>query len=380
MKKPSIKPLLSALTSLPSLVCLASLPMLSCADAPSPQPPPSPTGIAIPESGAYTGAYIDFGDGEDQVTLEAIEDFEEKVGKKQAIIAFGSFWGRQSFPHQQMNIVRAYGAIPLVYWSPWDMPFMQKRGPDRFSLDRILAGEWDEYIDRWAEDAKNYGHPFFVAWGLEMNGTWFPWSGHFYGAGQKIPGTEDAFLGPDTFKRAYRHIVDRVRARGASNILWVYHANNYSYPWEKWNTIASYYPGDDYVDWLGLSVYGKQFRNNTWSHYKDLLDYPYRDITSIAPDKPLMIAEWGVGEFPDSGDKGAWIADAFRLMRQDYPKIKTAIFWHERWQNEDGSFSNLRVHSSQGSLDAYREGVAHDHWLPEPIWNFDNKSQKKLTK
>src|SRR5439155_9812431 len=43
--------------------------------------------VIIPERGAYTGAFMDFGDEEDDVTLEIIEDFEQMVGKHQAIIA-----------------------------------------------------------------------------------------------------------------------------------------------------------------------------------------------------------------------------------------------------------------------------------------------------
>ena len=68
----------------------------------------------------------------------------------------------------------------------------------------------------------------FVSLCNEMNGDWFPWSGVFYGAGQPIAGTDPPrYVGPEYFKRAYRYIVDRVRARGASNILWVLHLNNF---------------------------------------------------------------------------------------------------------------------------------------------------------
>ncbi len=52
--------------------------------------PNGPVEIVIPERGAYTGAFMDFGDAEDDVTLEVIEDFEQMVGKHQAIIASSS--------------------------------------------------------------------------------------------------------------------------------------------------------------------------------------------------------------------------------------------------------------------------------------------------
>ena len=48
-----------------------------------------------------------------------------------------------------------------------------------------------------------------------MNGTWFPWSGYFYGCGKELG--DNLFEGPGLFKKAYRHVVDRVRAAGADN-------------------------------------------------------------------------------------------------------------------------------------------------------------------
>jgi hypothetical protein len=82
-----------------------------------------------------------------------------------------------------------------------------------------------------------------------------------------------------------------------------------------------------------------------------------------------MLAEWGVAESHKAGeDKGAWIAGAFQDMSSHYPRLKAAVFWHERWQNEDESYSNLRVNSSRGSLKAYKEGVVNPFWLGRPEW------------
>ena len=51
-----------------------------------------------------------------------------------------------------------------------------------------------------------------------------------------------------------------------------------------------------------------------------------------------------------------------------YPRLKAAVFWHERWQNSDESYSNLRVNSSPGALKAYRQGVANPFWLDHPAF------------
>jgi hypothetical protein len=81
-----------------------------------------------------------------------------------------------------------------------------------------------------------------------------------------------------------------------------------------------------------------------------------------------MIAEWATGEFPFSDvrpgmRKPAWTRQALDLFRTRYPRIKAAVYWHERWQNPDQSYSNLRVNSSIESLNAYRDSVAHPDWL-----------------
>ncbi|MFI0348227.1 MAG: glycoside hydrolase family 26 protein [Chthoniobacterales bacterium] len=329
--------------------------------------------LSIPTQGAYTGAYVDFGEGEDHVTLETIENFEHLVGKHQAIIGSSSFWARQNFPTDQINLIRSYGAVPLIYWSPWDAPFDQDRGPDRFSLDKILDGTWDHYIDAWADAAKALPEQFFVSFGCEMNGTWFPWSGTFYGKGKSLSSDKKSksppWAGPEKFKKAYRYVVDRVRARGANNVLWVFHVNNYSYPNTPWNLAAAYYPGPSYVDWLGMSLYGKQYADEDWATFKPLLDWPYKELCKLDPNKPIMLAEWGVAEPHGAGDKGAWFSEGFRAISSgDYPRLKAAVIWHERWQNEDGTFSNLRVNSSQSALKGYREGVANPFWIDRPEW------------
>jgi len=81
-----------------------------------------------------------------------------------------------------------------------------------------------------------------------------------------------------------------------------------------------------------------------------------------------MIAEWATGEFPLSVNepgirKTEWIKQGLDLFRTHYPRVKAAVYWHERWQNPDQSYSNLRVNSSVESLNAYREGVSNANWL-----------------
>lgn len=320
--------------------------------------------LVIPQKGVYNGAYIDFGETEDHVTSNAITHFESLTGKRLAIVAFSSYWGENFFPATQLKIIQKSGALPLIFWSPWEPPYEQSR-PNKLNLAMILAGKYDSYIDYWADAAKSYGKPIFVSWGLEMNGDWFPWSGAFHGAGKKINGK---YLGPETYKNAYRYIVDRVRAQGATQIIWVFHVNGYTEPQVSWNQMAQYYPGANYVDWLGLSAYGKQFSHENWFSAAESMDNYYHELSLIDPNKPIILAEWGIGEFPKSGSKAQYIHDALERILFRYSRMKAAIFWHERWQNENNTFSDLRVNSSPAALNAYRLGISNPLWLDRIMW------------
>lgn len=331
-----------------------------------------------PTTGAYTGVFLgseeesDKSTAENNVTLDCIENFESMVGKHQALIAFSSFWGEQNFPTEAATIVMRHHCVPLIFWSPWDAPYEQNHGPDRFSLEKILAGQWDTYIDAWADKAKELDAPLCVSFGNEMNGDWFPWSGYYNGA--EDPAKDgNGHAGPETFKSAYRYVVDRVRKRAATNVLWVFHVNNFSAPEENWNAMKEYYPGDDYVDWLGVSVYGQQFPHTEWKTFHSVFSDPYTELASVTPEKPIMITELGVGEFPHEsgtifgGDKGAWITDALKQIETQYPRVHAVVYWNERWQNPSGEYSNLRVNSSPAAITAYKEGIAGPFWLDQPI-------------
>ena len=317
--------------------------------------------LTVPPSGAYTGAYVDFGETEDHVTAGAIRAFEKLVGKHQAIVGSSSFWGRGGFPTENVRTIAEYGAVPLIYWSPWGPPYEQGRhvDPGPWSLRHIAAGDCDAYIDRWAAAARDCGQPLLVSFACEPNSDWFPWSGIDNGG---------ATAGPDLYKRAYRHAVDRVRAAGAANVAWVFHANSGSHPEKPWNALAEYYPGADYVDWLGISVYGQITPGrDSWDEWAEDMDQAYGQLCALDSGKPVMLAEWGVGEFDDPGSKARLIKDAFAgLNGGKYPRIKAAVFWHEPWQNKDESWSNLRVNSSPTALKAYQQGVANAFWLDRP--------------
>lgn len=77
--------------------------------------------------------------------------------------------------------------------------------------------------------------------------------------------------------------------------------------------MEDYYPGSDYVDVLGLSVYnwGTSRPWSNWRSFSDIIR-PYYDRIAKLGNQPIWIAEMGCT--PSGGDKAAWVHDMWKYM------------------------------------------------------------------
>ncbi len=249
---------------------------------------PSPAGI-------YISAFPDFGATEDEVSLARIFSFEELVGKPVGWAYFSHNWYRgREFPWNAVNVLREFGRLPFVR-----LMLRSHHGAvdPVFTLRALLDGKFDSDLARWADEAKKYFGALCMEFGTEMNGDWFPWSGASNGGGKTNGyGDPDYPDGPERFRDAYRRIINIFRAHGATNVTWFFHADANPSPKESWNRMEKYYPGDDYIDWVGLSVYGPQTVKEPYVKFVDVLRPAYEELTKFAPSKPLSILEWGITE------------------------------------------------------------------------------------
>ena len=323
--------------------------------------------LAIPETGTYTGVCIDFGGEDGHVSRAAIEKFEKKAGKHPAVIAYEDSWGEQHFSEKTARAITEYGAVPLIFWSPWDKPYTTGRIPDKFNLYNILGGMWDDYIDQWAEAAKNFGNPLLISWGFEMNGDRFPWSVYYYGGGQNdFTQKASGYFGPELFKQAYRYVVNRVRAKGVHNIQWVFQIASDAYPSGRWNRYVVYYPGSKYVDWLGLSFDGNSPGVTHGDAFYRMFKKPYDELRKMDPSKPVMIARWGTGIYPAAKNKSVWLQKAFADLKEHFPRIKMAVYQHERIKSKNAPNDNSRNGSSSEALKVYRQEMENPYWIGVP--------------
>jgi beta-mannanase len=285
--------------------------------------------------------------------MQVATDFEQAVsgGKTMSIIHFGQPWFDCStspctpytFPYGPMNNIRAAGAIPMLSWSSQSM---QSGVTDpQFTLAKIINGDYDSFITQFAEAAKSWGHPFFLRFDWEMNGTWFPWSEGVNGntAGQ--------------FVQMWRHVHDIFTAVGATNVTWVWCPNVSQSP----ANLAELYPGHGYVDWTGLDGYnygpagpdGSSYTGQgaTWSTFDQLFRGSYDALAAMAPTKPIMIGE--TASVVDGGSKAQWLTDMLNeLSSPTYAQVGALVYY----DRVDGSY-NWPLTSSTSAAQAFAAGI-----------------------
>ncbi|WP_457676613.1 glycoside hydrolase family 26 protein [Thiolapillus sp.] len=251
--------------------------------------------LAVPERGFYHAAFPDLGGTEDMVDARRIHEFERLAGKPLAWIYFSNNWyDRIRFPVNEVALINNLGKLPFIRMMPRSG---FEEGPDPvYDLQAIIDGDFDEALSRWARDAAATGIPLLVEFGTEMNGDWFPWSGWYNGAGETRGYGDPALAdGPERFRDAYRHVVDICDAQGAHNITWFFHVDAEGSPRASWNRVENYYPGDEYVDWVGVSVYGPQEADEDYREFSDILDEIYPRLVELT-DRPVAILEFAVTE------------------------------------------------------------------------------------
>ncbi len=258
-----------------------------------------------------------------------VDAYEAAVGRTVAWVGFAHEWqtdGR-AFPAEVAISIRNRGATPLIFLNLRSVDVIdeaQQQVESLYTLDAILSGQFDSDFVTWADGAKSFGSELIVDWGWEMNGDWATWNG-IHNGGQSE--------GPQRFQQAYRHIVELMRSRGASNIRWAFHVNFPEYPEEPWNAFENYYPGDDVIDYIGVSIYGTQSPiDESFPSFTSNMDSAYSRLVEMAPQKPVYVFEFGTSANP-LGDQAQWADDALAdILSGRWPAVRSFAWWNDYWE------------------------------------------------
>lgn len=257
----------------------------------------------------------------DNQAIESFEpfiDFEDSLHTTFPLVHLYTAWGskpEEQFPETQVKAIIAMGSVPLITWEPWLTDFDPAQWPqlrklelrDKGGMSDVARGKYDKYIEQWASDVKDIYTPVFLCVGQEMNDPYrYPW-------GPQNNSAKD-------FKAAWRHIYNVFKTIGARNVIWVWS------PHPAYGYYDAYYPGKEYVDYVGISVlnYGTVASWSKWWTFTEILGSHYKELTKFK--KPLMITEFGCLSI--GGNRSTWFKEALTELPLLYPAVKALLFFH----------------------------------------------------
>jgi beta-mannanase len=274
-------------------------------------------GILVPAQGALLGHYYGAG---------SIADTDARIGRKPAVHLTYYNWSDDWMASSATAFDFSHGRIPLVNWEPFDVNF-----------DDIISGALDSTIAARADEAAQNGQKFFLDFAAEMNEE-EGWGGH----------------DPAKYIAAWRHIHDIFIAHGATNVVWAWCPNVTDSDGAP--PTMAYYPGDSYVDWVGVDGYnwGTSDPDFGWQSFKDVFSDIYPQLAGTG--KPIIIGEMASDEV--GGSKAQWINGIIPTLKNNFPQIK-AVVWFDidkerHWQ----------INSSPASLAAYQRMAQNPYFNP----------------
>lgn len=195
------------------------------------------------------------------------------------------------------------GAIPLVNYKPAGQMGLT-------AYNSILAGNQNGSIDQTADHIKAYGKPMWLAPMHE-------------------PENDDTGGADDEYARAFRYIVERIRARGVTNAVIVWDMMGFNGHGARYPTL---YPGDDVVDWIGYDPYVRTTASvDTWAEFLNLGaggGFPGMYAWSAPKGKPIMLCEWGLGSpVVPSVPTSLFGSTQMAALIRDFPLLKALVYW-----------------------------------------------------
>jgi len=270
---------------------------------------------SLPESPAsYLGVY----ETGPPHTYQPVADFTTAVGKQPNLVGYYSGW-EEPFQISFAETVHRHGAATILQWDP-----------TLASVSRIAAGGYDGYLRSFADSVRGFGQPVVIGFGHEMNAYWYSWGyGH-------VP--------PAMFVAAWRHIVTLFRGQHADNVTWLWTLQADE---PGTGPIASWWPGSQYVDWIGIDGYYYRPSENFYSIFGQTIAQ-----VRLFTGKPVLLSETAVG--PGAG-QAKKIPNLFTGMRH-YGTL--GLVWFDIAQHQGIYHQDWHIENSPAAETAFRRGAS----------------------
>jgi mannan endo-1,4-beta-mannosidase len=235
--------------------------------------------------------------------VDQLDDWIDAVGVTPDVMDLYVAWDAfDRFPDDLGDELADRGVTLKLTWEPW----VAEGGVDQptYRLATIAGGDHDRYLRRWGGQIADLEQDVIIRLMHEMNGDWYPWS----------PGVNSNE--PADFVAAWQRIHTLFGEEGATNVIWEWAPNQL---YDGATALEPLYPGDDYVDRIGISAYNwgeDAAEYHRWRAVDELFQPTVAEIRTFT-DVPIGIAETASSSV--GGDKAAWLESLFRYaLDNDY--------------------------------------------------------------
>ncbi|MFC4212700.1 glycosyltransferase family 2 protein [Pedobacter lithocola] len=307
-------------------------------------------------------------------SVKNVIDIQKSNNVHFGIVSLYLSWGdsdKSKFPTKLLDSIYQNSAIPMISWEPWQSLFAQSKEfkPENIEthvFQRIIEHRYDKYLEDFANRLKKINKPIFLRFAHEADNPQYPWSSRGINSAEE-------------FKQAWKYIHNFFSERKLNNVIWV---------WNPWKPVAisKYFPGKEFVDWIGVTNLNYNIKNSDYFSMEQLYQ-PFHKHPVFNIGLPVMLAE--MGSLKTNQKQGEWFKQAAKTLESKFPEIKAFILFNSGvdfnlpdgysgqtldWQIED--YSNLKglFHSSR----------KNDNWL-QSLDNFtlsaqllNNLTKKKL--
>lgn len=310
-----------------------------------PKGPCAPTASLEPPCGAWWGAYVPYADNGS--LKDAVLAFERKIGRRLDLVynyhdmSNTELDGQLLTPDEQ-ELGR--DRLLMLAWEStvWTEPHHANWTERQLGWKNIASGAYDEeIIDPQARRIKAYGKRVFFSFDQETDFRIKE------GAGT-----------PAEFVAAWRHIHDRFEELGVDNVVWVWTVSGYLGHAEQMKQL---YPGDDYVDWIGMDQYNYYLchKSTDWLDFERSQRPSYDWLRAhVSADKPFMLAEFATAPDPRQPQRQRdWYAKIPEVA-PTLPRVKAMVHWN---RPVPGEGCDLTVNDGPG-LEGYRLAGQADYF------------------
>jgi hypothetical protein len=287
-------------------------------------------------------------------SLGPLKSIKKETGKEPNLDVWYQAWnsnaatGTVNFDSGAAKQACAAGILPMLTWESWNTSVGGTTNPGvaynqpAFAASKIAHGKYDKYIRNTARAIKRLGPhcPIALRFDQEQNGYWYPWGLKTAGMG-KLKDTSKEFV------KMWRHVWTIFHNEHVNNVLWVWSPNFQGVPPKGQPKLAASYPGNKYVDWVGIDGY---YINKPTQTFAKLFGPTMQQIKPATSTKPWLIAETAVGTGPT---KPKQITNLLKNVADR--KEFNGFVYFDYYRN--GVRSDWRFQETKASLRAFKAGV-----------------------